>query len=163
MLASYRLCRCRLVFVMLLLVDYMLCGGSVVIAISLRESFRLCRYNALTSVCCHYNSLSFETVKVKCAEFNKISHWFSALQQKFSCGWLFQDVQMSCGDFDSPLLIEYFKWCKWGEIIFKRDDNWKFQVVPLETHSIRREFEGPYKKFKILISILKNLYIKFSL
>ena len=65
LLPSYRLCSCRLVIVMLLLVDYVLCGCSLVIAISLRESFRLCRYNALTSLCYQYNSLSFETVKVK--------------------------------------------------------------------------------------------------
>ena len=65
MLVNYRLCRCRLVIVMFMLTDYKLCSCNVVIAVSL-ECFRLCRCNALTSVCYHYSSLKIEVVEVPC-------------------------------------------------------------------------------------------------
>ena len=73
LLASYRLCRCRLVIRMLLLADYMLCSCCVVIRILLLESFRLCRPSALTSVCYHYNSLIFEVVEMWCSDNSRIS------------------------------------------------------------------------------------------
>ena len=65
LLASYRLCKCRLVIGVLLLVDDRLDSCCIVIGILLLESFRLRRCNVvLTSVFYHYNSLTFEVVKV---------------------------------------------------------------------------------------------------
>ena len=51
---------------MWLVADYRLCSCCVIIGILLLESFRLCRCNALTSVCYNYSSLIFEVGEFWC-------------------------------------------------------------------------------------------------
>ena len=72
LLANYRLCRCSLVIVMFLLVDYTFCGCSVAIELLL-ESFRLGRYNELTSICYYCSSLPFEVMKTWCTDNTSMS------------------------------------------------------------------------------------------
>ena len=121
LLSKHRLCRCNVLIVILMLVKCRLCRYSVfvemlfasvglwlecyylliidcvvccvVIGILLLESFRLCRCNALTSVCYYYSSLTFEVEEVWCTDSTGTSGWVSVEQQKFSCWWLCQDVQ----------------------------------------------------------------------
>ena len=73
LLASYRLCRCRLAMGMLLLVDYRLCSFYVAKGIVLLESFKLYGCNALTSVCYHDHSLTFEVMEIWCNDNTRTS------------------------------------------------------------------------------------------
>ena len=57
----------------LLIIGCVVC--CVVIGILLLESFRLCRCNALTSVCYYYSSLTFEVEEVWCTDSTRTSGW----------------------------------------------------------------------------------------
>ena len=92
MLVKCILCRCSVLVEVLLFASCvgvglwlecycLLIRGSIVscevIGILLLESFRLCRCNALTSVCYCYSSSTFEVEKVWCTDSTGTSDWVS--------------------------------------------------------------------------------------
>ena len=58
---------------MLLLADYRLCSFSLVKGILLLKTFRVCRCNALTSVCSRYISVIFEVGEMGCTDDTRTS------------------------------------------------------------------------------------------
>ena len=83
----------------------------------------------------YYSSLTFEVEEVWCTDGTGTSGWVSVEWQKFPCWWMCQGVQGQWRNFDNLFLIlSGLSDAKWS---LKNDDNWKSQIVPVETHNIK--------------------------